>query len=86
VFLISITGADVPICGGRQARDRDNRFVVDIRWSPEMVSNDWRMLVVMTGLPGTGKTAVAEAVARALPAPVFSVDPIEGSAAGRHRS
>ncbi len=42
-----------------------------------MVSNDWRMLVVMTGLPGTGKTAVAEAVARALPAPVFSVDPIE---------
>lgn len=31
----------------------------------------------MTGLPGTGKSAVAEAVARALPAPVFSVDPLE---------
>jgi predicted kinase len=35
------------------------------------------MLVVMTGLPGTGKTAVAEAMARALRAPVFSVDPLE---------
>jgi predicted kinase len=35
------------------------------------------VLVVMTGLPGTGKSAVAEAVARALPAPVFSVDPLE---------
>jgi predicted kinase len=41
------------------------------------VSKDWPMLVVMTGLPGTGKSAVAEAVARALPAPVFSVDPLE---------
>lgn len=35
------------------------------------------MLVVMTGLPGTGKSAVAEAVAKALCAPVFSVDPLE---------
>lgn len=35
------------------------------------------MLVVMTGLPGTGKSAIAEAVARSLPAPVFSVDPLE---------
>jgi hypothetical protein len=35
------------------------------------------MLVVMTGLPGTGESAVAEAVARALPAPVFSADPLE---------
>jgi predicted kinase len=35
------------------------------------------MLVVMTGLPGTGKSAVAEAVAKALRAPVFSVDPLE---------
>lgn len=35
------------------------------------------MLVVMTGLPGTGKSAIADAVAKALPAPVFSVDPLE---------
>ena len=37
------------------------------------------MLVVMTGLPGTGKSAIADAVARALPAPVFSVDPLEAT-------
>lgn len=37
------------------------------------------MLVVMTGLPGTGKSAIADAVARALPAPVFSVDPLEAA-------
>jgi predicted kinase len=35
------------------------------------------MLVVMTGLPGTGKSAIAEGVARATGAAVFSVDPIE---------
>ncbi len=37
------------------------------------------MLVVMMGLPGTGKSAVAEAVARAIGAPVFSVDPLEAT-------
>jgi predicted kinase len=37
------------------------------------------MLVVMTGLPGTGKSAIAEAVAQVLPAPVFSVDPLEAA-------
>lgn len=37
------------------------------------------MLVVMMGLPGTGKSAVAEGVARAIAAPVFSVDPLEGT-------
>lgn len=36
-------------------------------------------LVVMTGLPGTGKSVIAEAVARALRAPVFSVDPLEAT-------
>src|SRR5687768_2597766 len=35
------------------------------------------MLVVMTGLPGTGKSAIAEGVGKALGAPVFSVDPLE---------
>lgn len=38
---------------------------------------DRPVLVVMTGLPGTGKSAVAAGVASAIGAPVFAVDPIE---------
>lgn len=37
------------------------------------------MLVVMMGLPGTGKSAIAVAVAKAIGAPVFSVDPLEAT-------
>ena len=37
------------------------------------------MLVVMMGLPGTGKSAVAEGVAREIGVPVFSVDPLEAA-------
>ena len=37
------------------------------------------VLIVMMGLPGTGKSAVAEGVARAIGAPVFSVDPLEAA-------
>ncbi len=37
------------------------------------------MLIVMCGLPGAGKSAVAQALARALRAPVLSVDPIEAA-------
>jgi len=37
------------------------------------------VLVVMMGLPGTGKSLVADAVARAIGAPVFSVDPLEAA-------
>ncbi len=37
------------------------------------------MLVVMMGLPGCGKSAVAEGIARAIGAPVFSVDPLEAT-------
>ena len=33
----------------------------------------------MTGLPGTGKSAIADAVGVALRAPVFSVDPLEAT-------
>jgi predicted kinase len=42
----------------------------------------------MSGLPGTGKSALADALGEALPAPVFSVDPIESAilAAGIERS
>jgi len=36
-------------------------------------------LVVMSGLPGTGKSTLAEALAEALAWPVFSVDPIESA-------
>jgi predicted kinase len=37
------------------------------------------VLIVMAGLPGAGKSSVAEAVGRAVPAPVVSVDPIEAA-------
>ncbi|NUS17238.1 MAG: ATP-binding protein [Streptomyces sp.] len=37
------------------------------------------MLIVMAGLPGAGKSSVAEALARRLAAPVVSVDPIEAA-------
>lgn len=37
------------------------------------------MLVVMAGLPGTGKSTVAEAAGALLGLPVVSVDPIESS-------
>jgi predicted kinase len=36
-------------------------------------------LIVLTGLPGSGKTTIAEGVAHKLGYPVFSVDPIESS-------
>ena len=38
-----------------------------------------RVLIVMSGLPGAGKSAVADDLGRALPAPVLSVDPIEAA-------
>jgi predicted kinase len=38
-----------------------------------------QVLVVMMGLPGTGKSAIAEGIARAISAPVFSVDPLEAT-------
>ena len=37
------------------------------------------MLVAMAGLPGTGKTAIAEAIGARLLKPVVSVDPIESA-------
>jgi predicted kinase len=37
------------------------------------------MLIVLSGLPGSGKSAVAQALGRRLPAPVVSVDPIEAA-------
>ena len=37
------------------------------------------MLVAMAGLPGTGKTAIAEAIGERLLKPVVSVDPIESA-------
>lgn len=37
------------------------------------------MLIVLSGLPGTGKSAIADGVGRSLHAPVLSVDPIESA-------
>ncbi|MBL1102543.1 AAA family ATPase [Streptomyces coffeae] len=37
------------------------------------------MLIAMAGLPGAGKSSVAEALGRKLSAPVVSVDPIEAA-------
>lgn len=37
------------------------------------------MLIVLSGLPGTGKSAIADALGRALRIPVLSVDPIESA-------
>jgi predicted kinase len=40
------------------------------------------MLIVLSGLPATGKTAIAEAVARELGAVLLSVDPVDSALAG----
>jgi len=37
------------------------------------------VLVVMSGLPGAGKSAIADAVGREIGAPVLSVDPVEAA-------
>jgi predicted kinase len=37
------------------------------------------MLIVMSGLPGSGKSALSQQLARRLGCPVFSVDPIESA-------
>lgn len=37
------------------------------------------MLIVLSGLPGTGKSALGDALGRSLRAPVLSVDPIESA-------
>jgi len=36
-------------------------------------------LIVLSGLPGSGKTALAEGLSRALAVPIFSIDPIEAA-------
>ena len=47
-----------------------------MRWRRD----DGRVLVVMSGLPGTGKSAIADALGHELGAPVFSVDEHLGDA------
>jgi predicted kinase len=38
-----------------------------------------RRLIVMSGLPGSGKSTIAERIAQQLQIPIFSVDPIESA-------
>ena len=38
-----------------------------------------QVLIVLSGLPGSGKSTVAEGLSRALSMPAFSVDPIEAA-------
>ena len=38
-----------------------------------------QQLIVLSGLPGSGKSTVADGLSRALSMPVFSVDPIEAA-------
>jgi predicted kinase len=38
-----------------------------------------QQLIVLSGLPGSGKSTVAEGISRSLSLPVFSVDPIEAA-------
>lgn len=40
------------------------------------------MIIVLSGLPGTGKSAIADGIGRALRLPVLSVDPIESAIVG----
>jgi predicted kinase len=44
-----------------------------------MATSTGPLLVAMGGLPGTGKSSVAQAIARALRVPILSVDPIESA-------
>jgi predicted kinase len=37
------------------------------------------VLIVMSGLPGAGKSSIAQELGRLLPAPVMSVDPVEAA-------
>jgi predicted kinase len=36
-------------------------------------------LIVLSGLPGSGKSVLAEGLSRSLSVPVFSIDPIEAA-------
>jgi predicted kinase len=43
------------------------------------MSHRRRRLIILSGVPGTGKSALAESIGEALGTPVFSVDPIEAA-------
>jgi len=48
-------------------------------WRSQELWKATAVLVAMSGLPGSGKSAVAEDLGRALPAAVLSVDPVEAA-------
>jgi predicted kinase len=66
--------------GALIARGRDVRGrVIWHTHVPSPASDDDVVLVLMTGLPGTGKSTIADAVAYALGACVLSADPIDAA-------
>src|SRR5215212_1400149 len=45
---------------------------------------DWRVLIAMSGLPGTGKSAIAAELSRELGAVVLSVDTVDSAFVTAH--
>jgi predicted kinase len=45
----------------------------------EMTTISSPTLIILSGLPGSGKSVLAESISRALSIPIFSIDPIEAA-------